>query len=145
MSISNARILCIEDYSESCRLISQLLFTEKHNLDFAVTHSPTQALSLVADQSFDLYIVKNRLPEMTGVELCRRIRKTDSETPILFLSGRMRSSDCKVALAAAVNEYLLLPVELTKLTETIKQLLNNKPVFYGLQSSTNSQTYNSVH
>lgn len=82
---------------------------------------------------------------MTGVELCRRIRKTDSETPILFLSGRMRSSDCKVAPAAGVNEYLLLPVELTKLTETIKQLLNNKPVFYGLQSSTNSQTYNSIH
>lgn len=42
MSISNARILCIEDYSESCRLISQLLFTEKHSLDFAVTHSPAQ-------------------------------------------------------------------------------------------------------
>jgi DNA-binding response OmpR family regulator len=145
MPVSNARILCIEDYSESCRLISQLLFTEKYDLDFTVTHSPIQALSLIAGQSFDLYIVKGRLPEMTGVELCRRIRKTDQDTPILFLSGRMRSSDCKVALAAGVNEYLVLPVELDIVTEAVKQLLNNKPVFYDAQSPTNFPASSHIH
>jgi DNA-binding response OmpR family regulator len=127
MSFSNSRILCIESYLESCELISQLLFIEKHNFDFTVTHSPNRALSLLSEQPFDLYIVKSRLPEMTGVELCRRIRKTDRETPILFLTGKNRVSECRVALAAGVSEYLILPVSLNKLTAKVKQLLDKTP------------------
>ena len=135
MSISNSRILCIESYLESCELISQLLFIEKHNFDFTVTHSPNRALSMISEQSFDLYIVKSRLPEMTGVELCRRIRKVDSETPILFLTGKSRISECRVALAAGVSEYLILPVSLDKLTTKVKALLNTAAAKLSAQSS----------
>ena len=145
MSISNARILCIEDYSESCRLISQLLFTEKYNLDFTVTHSPAQALKLAAAQSFDLYIVKSRLPEMTGVEFCRRIRKTDKETPILFLSSRMRSSDCKVALAAGVDEFLVLPVDPGRLAEKVKGFLKKSPLYFNARASLDQQFFGSAY
>jgi DNA-binding response OmpR family regulator len=127
MSFSNSRILCIESYLESCELISQLLFIEKHNFDFTITHSPNRALSLIGEQSFDLYIVKSRLPEMTGVELCRQIRKLDSKAPILFLTGKTRLSECRVALAAGVSEYLVLPVGLGKLTAKVKQLLEKIP------------------
>jgi|GEM_PF-1276744 len=130
MSFSNSRILCIESYLESCELISQLLFIEKHNFDFTVTHLPNRALSLIGKQSFDLYIVKSRLPEMTGVELCRRIRKIDPEKPILFLTGKTRISECRIALAAGVSEYLILPVSLNKLTDRVKQLLDKTPAVF---------------
>jgi OmpR-family two-component system manganese-sensing response regulator len=135
MSVSNSRILCVESYLESCELISQLLFVEKHNFDFSITHSPNRALSLIGEQTFDLYIVKSRLPEMTGVELCRRIRKLDAETPILFLTGKTRASECRVALAAGVSEYLILPVNLERLTTKVKQLLNERRVNFPVQSS----------
>src|SRR5215213_5476336 len=135
MSFSNSRILCIESYLESCELISQLLFIEKHNFDFTVTHSPNRALSLIGEQSFDLYIVKSRLPEMTGVELCRRIRKLGSKAPILFLTGKTRISECRVALAAGVSEYLILPVSLSKLTARVKQLLDKAPADLPLHSA----------
>ena len=132
MSFSNSKILCVEDFLESCKLISQLLFIEKNNFDFTVTNSPNHALQLITEQTFDLYIVKSRLPEMTGVELCRRIRKTDRETPILFLTGKTRHSECRVALAAGVSEYLILPVSLDKLTGSVKKLLSPKPADFAL-------------
>lgn len=135
MSFSNSRILAVESYLESCELISQLLFVEKHNFDFTVTHSPNWALSLIKEQPFDLYIVKSRLPEMTGVELCRRIRKIDKETPILFLTGKSRASECRIALAAGVNEYLILPANLEKLTAKVKNLAGQKPLAYPAQNS----------
>ncbi|HEY0461249.1 MAG TPA: response regulator [Pyrinomonadaceae bacterium] len=124
MSFSNSRILCVESYLESCELISRMLFVEKYNFDFTVTHSPSRALSLINEQFFDLYIVKSRLPEMTGVELCRKIRKTGSQTPILFLTGRARASECRVALAAGVSEFLIMPVALDKLTAKVKEIIN---------------------
>jgi PleD family two-component response regulator len=135
MSFSNSRILCVESYHESCELISQLLFVEKNNFDISITHSPNRALSLIGEQTFDLYIVKGRLPEMTGVELCRRIRKLDSETPILFLTGKTRVSECRIALAAGVNEFLILPVNVEKLTAKVNQLLNDRRVNFSAQSS----------
>ena len=135
MSILNSRILAVESYLDCCELISQLLFVEKHNFDITVTHSPARALSLIKEQSFDLYIVKSRLPEMTGVELCRRIRKADADTPILFLTGKTRLSECRVALAAGVNEYLILPVALEKLTSKVKELLDPAPVAFPPHSS----------
>ena len=127
MSFSNSRILCVEDFPESCKLVSQLLFIEKNNFDFTLTTSPNHALRLIGEQAFDLYVVKSRLPEMTGVELCRRIRKTDQETPILFLTGKQRLSECRVAIAAGVSEYLILPVSLDKLTRKVKELLDRTP------------------
>ena len=130
MSFSNSRILCVESYLESCELISRLLFVEKHNFDFTITHSPTRALALCGEQSFDLLIVKSRLPEMTGVEFCRRIRKTDQETPILFLTGKSRASECRVALAAGVSAYLILPVAEDALTAKVKSLLDKTPAGY---------------
>lgn len=135
MAFSNSRILCVESYLESCELISRMLFIEKYNFDFTVTHSPSRALVLLAEESFDLYIIKSRLPEMTGVELCRRIRKTDANTPILFLTGKTRASDARVALAAGVSEYLILPVALEKLTAKVKQLLNKRRANFPAQPS----------
>ena len=135
MAFSNSRILCIESYLESCELISRMLFIEKNNFDFTVTHSPSRALSLIAEEPFDLYIVKSRLPEMTGVELCRRIRKADQETPILFLTGKTRLSECRVAIAAGVSEYLILPVTLDKLTAKVKQLLQHVPAGFPVPSA----------
>jgi DNA-binding response OmpR family regulator len=135
MSFSNSRILCVESYLESCELISRMLFIEKHNFDFTVTHSPSRALTLISEQPFNLYIVKSRLPEMTGVELCRRIRKANADAPILFLTGKTRLSEGRVALAAGVSEYLILPVSLDKLTARVKQLLNKMPDGFPVKSS----------
>lgn len=135
MSYSNSKILCVESYLESCELISRMLFVEKTNFDFTITHSPARALSLIAEQSFDLFIVKSRLPEMTGVELCRRVRKTQSIAPILFLTGKNRASEARVALAAGVDEYLILPVSLEKLTDKVKQLLEVSNAGFPVQSN----------
>ena len=72
---------------------------------------------------------------MTGVELCRRIRKADSETPILFLTGKNRVAECRVARAAGVSEPLVLPVSLDKLTAKVKQLVNKATIGFPLQSA----------
>lgn len=135
MSFSNSRILCVESYLDLGKLINQLIFIEKRNFNFFITHSPNRALSMISRQSFDLYIVKGRLPGMTGVELCRHIRKTDSKTPILFLTGKTRISDCKMAVMAGANEYLILPIYLDELTAKIKQLLNKTPANFLAQFS----------
>lgn len=128
MSVSKTpRILYVEDYQDSCELVEQMLWVEKYECDFTVAKTPTRALSLIEKEPFDLYILEYRLPEMTGVELCRRIRKADSQTPILFFTVVSRSDDRNVAIAAGANEYLLKPYDLPNLVDTVKRLLSTNP------------------
>ena len=128
------RILYIEDYQNSCELVGQMLWVEKFDCSFTIAHTPSHALSLIGDQPFDLYILEYRLPEMTGVELCRRIRLTDAETPILFFTVISREAERNVAFAAGANQYLTKPYDLPILVETVKQLLSSKPVYVQTQT-----------
>jgi CheY-like chemotaxis protein len=126
MSLSpNPRILYIDDYSDSCKLIDILLYTEKCKYSFSIANSPSEALELIASEPFNLYILENKLPEMTGVELCRKIRQTDKQTPILFFSGKARPFDRETSLNAGATEYLVKSDDRERITETIRELLND--------------------
>jgi DNA-binding response OmpR family regulator len=131
---TNPRVLYIDDYSESSQLIDMLLYIKKCKYDFSVANTPGKALELIAGIAFNLYIIENKLPEMTGIELCRRIRKTDKNTPILFFTRRVRAFDRETALAAGATEYIVKPASLEQITHTIKQLLGEKASGYTTDS-----------
>jgi CheY-like chemotaxis protein len=123
MRSPKARILYIEDFPESGEMISMMLFMDKCDYSFLMAYSPSEALELIACEPFDLYIMDYRLPEMTGVELCRVIRKTDKKTPIMFFTGMALEKDRREALAAGANAYLVKPNDLDRITYTIRELL----------------------
>ena len=119
-------ILYIENYQNSCELVGQMLLVEKFDCCFESANTPSQALALIANNPFDLYILEYRLPEMTGVELCRQIRKSDAEAPILFFTVVSSEAERNVAFAAGATKYLTKPYDLPILVETVKQLLLRK-------------------
>jgi DNA-binding response OmpR family regulator len=69
----------------------------------------TQALSLIQAERFDLYLLDAWLPDLDGVELCRRMRILDPHTPILFYSGAAYDDDKKRAIEAGANAYVTKP------------------------------------
>jgi len=81
-----ARILCAEDDAETRELIKLILGGEGY--DVITTDSPQQALRFAQSEPFDLYLIDNWMPGLSGDELTRKIREYDSETPILFYSRR---------------------------------------------------------
>lgn len=85
MSSRKARILCTEDDPDTRDLIKVILGGEGH--DVITAESARQALHLTESESFDLYLIDNWVPGLSGDELTRRIREHDSETPLPFYSG----------------------------------------------------------
>jgi len=119
------RILCVEDDFDSGELIRFILGQENKNYDVLTASSADEAIKLISNQSFDLYILDYCLPAMTGIQLCRWIRETDSKTPILFYSAMGRKVDREIAKKAGANIYLIKPNDFEKLSESVRQLLNN--------------------
>jgi DNA-binding response OmpR family regulator len=118
------RILLVDDDKDTCEMMSFLLTLE--NSDYQVISATTadEALALMNAKKFDLYILDSLLPDMSGIELCAQVRRSDERTPILFYSGMLENNYIRNAKAAGANEYLVKPDDLDRLTETVGQYLN---------------------
>jgi DNA-binding response OmpR family regulator len=119
------RILCVEDDKDWCEVMELILEGAIGNFKLTSVDTVREALIMIENLSFDFYILDNRLPDGTGIELCRKIREADSTTPIMFYSGMVREIDKNEAFAAGANEYLVKPNDLDKFVTTVKHLLNS--------------------
>lgn len=79
------RILFAEDHADTRDLLAALLGTQGY--ETATASNLEEALARARDGEFDLYLLDYIYKDGTGVDLCKRIREFDSDTPILFFSG----------------------------------------------------------
>jgi two-component system, OmpR family, alkaline phosphatase synthesis response regulator PhoP len=115
------QILCVEDDDETCLLIANLL--SLINCDVMTVQSVKEALQKIEDEKFDLYLLDNWLPGGSGIELCQKIRETDTRTPIVFYSGAAYDTDKQEAMAAGAQLYLVKPTDISLLVTSIRELL----------------------
>src|SRR5436190_10118888 len=69
------------------------------------------ALREINSRTFDLYVLDFWLPDWTGLQLCREIRKNDPHAPVFFCTNAARDEDRKRALRAGANAYLTKPLD----------------------------------
>ncbi len=82
------------------------------------------ALELSRQRKFDLFLLDSRLPDGSGVDLCKAIRQFDADTPIIFFSAAAYEADKTMALEAGAQEYLTKPARLGELCEVISSLID---------------------
>lgn len=135
MNIPVIRILCVEDDKDWCEVLELLLEGAIENFKLRHVGTVREALILIENLSFDFYILDNKLPDGTGIELCRAIRRISSDAPIMFYSAMAREIDKNEAFASGTNEYLVKPNDLDKFIKTVKRLLSEdyqpNPCGYG--------------
>ena len=111
------RILVVEDQDDKRNLLRRAL----GEYDVAAVGDYDTGLRMAKRQYFDLYVLDNQIPGGTGIELCRRIREFDPNTPILFCSGRAHSSE---ALGAGAQAYFAKPIVVQKVLWAVTELLS---------------------
>lgn len=115
------KILIVEDEVKTAESISQALSEEGY--DTATAYDGTTALNALLNNSYDLLITDIILPGISGIELCKEVRKINDTMPILMLTA-LGSIDDKVAgLDAGADDYLPKPFELKELFARVKALL----------------------
>ncbi len=105
--------------------LAQLIQTGLTELNYEVrmVHDGINALSFFRSQTFDLLILDILMPGIDGVNLCRALRQSHPEIPILMLTA-LSSVDDKVAgLQAGADDYLPKPFHFRELNARIQALL----------------------
>ena len=85
-----------------------------------------EALELAKDISFDLYILDVRLPDGTGVELCRKLRAMRPGIPIMYYSAYGDPVEIDRSLGICGDAYLKKPVCIADIEDTVARLLASK-------------------
>ena len=120
------RILYCEDDPESRELI-RFLFT-RNGYEIVCVEDGSTALHLVKREQFDLVLLDNWLPDLSGEELTRHIREFDQKTPILFYSAAAYEADKQAALNAGAQAYVTKPPDINQLLAEADQLIRESAV-----------------
>jgi DNA-binding response OmpR family regulator len=121
MNQPNARILYAEDDADTRELVTLVL--EMQNCQVIATESYDEALRLARAEHFDLYLIDNWMPHISGVKLCEQLREFDQHTPVLFYSGAAYETDRESALASGAQGYLVKPADGNQLLAEVLRLV----------------------
>jgi DNA-binding response OmpR family regulator len=122
-----AHILAVDDDEQVLLSIQQLLEDAGHTVTAA--SSGREALGQLTHQRPELIVLDIIMPEMDGIEVCRRVRADPflARIPILFLTAKGRPNDIAQGLDAGGDDYLVKPFEVVELPARIRALLRRAP------------------
>ena len=110
-------ILVVDDEPQITRVLRTSL--SAHGYDVRVAHDGESALELMRDWRAELIVTDLGMPNIDGVELCRRVRHT-SEVPIIVLSVRDQEKTKIEALDAGADDYVTKPFSVDELMARIR-------------------------
>lgn len=122
-------ILIVEDEAALVTLLRYNLEKEGYRVAEAVDGE--EALTMVAERKPDLILLDWMLPSLSGIEVCRQIRRKQSlrELPIIMLTARGEEGDKVRGLNTGADDYMTKPFSVPELMARVKALLRrSQPV-----------------
>lgn len=121
--LTDVSILIVEDERKISRVLQ--LELEYENYQTEIADNGKDALRLMERQDWDLVLLDIMIPELSGLEVLRRIRKTDKITPIILLTARDEIHDKVSGLDLGANDYITKPFQIEELLARIRVHLRN--------------------
>jgi two-component system, OmpR family, response regulator len=124
VSFLRESILVAEDEAKIARILEIELEFEGYRVTKAM--DGFQAMELYRTGSWDLIILDIMLPGFSGIEILRRIRSKDKQTPILLLTAKSSVEDKVSGLDLGANDYITKPFQIEELLARIRAALRVK-------------------
>lgn len=117
------KILVVEDDPSILELLQYNL--ESAGYEVAASATAEEGALLLEEQDFDLLVLDWMLPDMSGIELCMRVRKSakSPQLPIIMLTARGEEGDRIRGLTTGADDYMVKPFSVPELLARVKALL----------------------
>jgi DNA-binding response OmpR family regulator len=116
------RLLCVDDDKDTLELLRFIFEFAGYYVKTAETGAI--AMYKLRNTLFDVYVLDHRLPDMTGLDLIKKIRAFDSSTPIIMASAEAREEEQKRALYCGAQACVTKPWQPDFLLATVKNLID---------------------
>ncbi|WP_419766367.1 MAG: response regulator [Arcobacter sp.] len=118
------KILLIEDDVKIVNFLKKGLEEESYSIDYS--HNGEEGFYLASVNSYDLILLDIMLPLLDGIEVCKKIRASNINTPIIMLTAKDSIEDTIKGLDIGANDYLAKPFSFSELLARIRVQLRAK-------------------
>lgn len=118
-------VLVVED--EESFVEALVLGLEREGFAVLVARDGAEAIDLFSAENVDVVLLDMMLPVMSGLDVCRRIRRR-SDVPIIIVSARSAEIDMVVALEIGADDYVTKPFRMRELVARIRAVLRRRAV-----------------
>jgi DNA-binding response OmpR family regulator len=125
MAGDQGRVLVVDDDASIRRSLQRGLRLGGFTVDLADGGRP--ALRSVHERPPDVIVLDVSMPDLSGIEVCRRLREDGNDVPVLMLSALDETTDRIAGLQAGGDDYLVKPFALQELVLRLQALLRRRP------------------
>jgi two-component system, OmpR family, response regulator len=115
------KVLVVDDEPNIRELVQVAL--KFHGCAVTTGATGTDALRLAVSEQPDLIVLDVMLPDIDGFEVCRRLRASDNEVPIIFLTARDTTSESITGLTLGGDDYITKPFSVEALAARVRAVL----------------------
>lgn len=115
------KILIVEDERKIANSLRKNFNDE--GFDTSVCYDGAEALEVVSKEKFDLILLDWRLPEVTGINVCKRIRSANNQTPIILLTALTNITNKVEALNSGADDYVTKPFSFEEVLARVNALI----------------------
>jgi len=137
--INLKNILVVDDEKEIVNLVS--IYLQNDGFTVFKAYDGEEALDMFAQKKIDLIILDIMMPKLDGMEVCRRLRETNT-VPILMLSAKAEDMDKVLGLMTGADDYMIKPFNPLELIARVKSLLRRSYQFKQVEQEGQSDLLN---
>jgi len=115
------KILIVEDEKKIADSLRKNFNDE--GFETSVCYDGAEALEVVSKEKFDLILLDWRIPEVTGINVCKRIRSANNQTPIILLTALTNISNKVEALNSGADDYVTKPFSFEEVLARVNALI----------------------
>lgn len=116
-----AKIIMVDDDVALCGVVKDWLESQGHTMETVFTGRDGE--DFLTTYKYDLIILDWTLPDLAGVDICGKMRRSGVQTPILMLTGKTHIDDKEMGLDAGADDYLTKPFDLKELSARVRAIL----------------------
>lgn len=114
-------VLIIDDDQNICQILEEYLTIE--DFEVLIAHDGKEGLDLTNDQEPDIIILDIMLPEVDGWQVCKQIRQSVQDIPIIMLSAKTEETDKITGLELGADDYVTKPFSPKEVVARVKAVL----------------------
>lgn len=121
-----AKILLVDDEINILDMAGEAL--KQQGYEILTASDGASGYELAVKEKPALIVLDRNMPVMGGIEVCRKIRETESlmNIPVIFLTAKDEKREILDGLAEGANDYITKPFNMEELKESVKNLLSKK-------------------
>ena len=124
--MTNGVLLWVDDEIEQLR--AQLLFLEKKGYEVVTVTNGTDAIELCQERNFDLVLLDEQMPGISGLETLQRIKQLQPALPVVMVTKSEEENIMEQAIGQKIADYLIKPVNPNQILLTLKKNIHRQEI-----------------